>query len=405
MKKTLLAAALTLGFAGVAQAETSVTLYGVIDAGLGYQQSKGNISYLEGRTDATSFKNTRTGMVDGNTFGQMGPRWGLKGVEDLGDGLRVVFQLESGFKVGTGTAGQNGQLFGRHATVGLASDSWGQLDLGRQTNIASKYLPGVADPFGGAFGMANMGASFTAANTTRWDNMVMYQTPNFSGFQFGVGYSFNVAGAETSKRTFGNFSDETNPNNRGITTGLRYANGPIGVALTYDQVKMVDFNAPGGYAGESLTAKAWNLGGSYDFEVVKLHAAFGQTRNAFVGGSSFADTQIGNGIPGTGTDARELQGTGFKANSYLLGLTAPLGGGKLMASWQMMDPRSVSDQFDADYGVAGYNVKKQQTYSLGYVYGLSKRTSVYALGSYAKNVAFRPDSKSQVLGVGLTHQF
>src|SRR5690606_16186858 len=223
MKKTLLAAALAVGFAGVAQAETSVTLYGIIDTGIGYERS-------ESRDDAgDKTKYTRTGIRNGV---QSGNRWGLKGTEDLGNGLRAVFQLESGFDSATGYSQQGGRLFGRHATLGLASDSWGQLDFGRQTNIASKYLPGIVDPFGGGFGQANMGSSFSAANTLRLDNMVMYQTPNFSGFQFGVGYSFNASGAAEFKE-----KGERNPNMRAITTGLRYANGPIGVALTYDQFK------------------------------------------------------------------------------------------------------------------------------------------------------------------------
>src|SRR5699024_12755364 len=93
MKKTLLAAALMVGFAGVAQAETSVTLYGVVDGGIGYQRVKG--------TDANgdSAKATRTGLLSGV---QRGNRWGLRGSEDLRDGLRFIFQLESGFDIADG---------------------------------------------------------------------------------------------------------------------------------------------------------------------------------------------------------------------------------------------------------------------------------------------------------------
>ncbi|MFY1850008.1 porin, partial [Achromobacter dolens] len=120
MKKTLLAAALLAGFAGVAQAETSVTLYGIIDTGIGYNK-------ISGAGDAKN--GSRIGMINGV---QNGSRWGLRGSEDLGDGLRAVFQLESGFDSGNGKSAQNGRLFGRQATVGLASDSWGQLDFGRQ---------------------------------------------------------------------------------------------------------------------------------------------------------------------------------------------------------------------------------------------------------------------------------
>src|SRR5690606_18294567 len=97
---------------------------------------------------------------------------------------------------------------------------------GRQTNIASKYFAGVASPFGTYFGQAAIGSAFSAAGSHRLDNMLMYQTPKFAGFQFGVGYSFNADGAQNVKRSNGE-----NPNVRSWTTGLRYGNGPLAAAL------------------------------------------------------------------------------------------------------------------------------------------------------------------------------
>lgn len=178
---------------------------------------------------------------------QNGSRWGLRGSEDLGDGLRAVFQLESGFDSGNGKSGQNGRLFGRQATVGLASDSWGQLDFGRQTNIASKYF-GSIDPFGAGFNVANIGTGMSAANTQRYDNMVMYQTPSFSGFQFGVGYSFSADDGNADGSTKADpdrVGFKTADNVRAITTGLRYVNGPLNVALTYDQLNASHNQAQG----------------------------------------------------------------------------------------------------------------------------------------------------------------
>ncbi|PLC53890.1 porin [Pollutimonas nitritireducens] len=385
MKKTLLAAALIAGFAGVAQAETSVTLYGILDGGIGYNKVDGTVV---NRTTGvrTDYSAKKTGMINGV---QSGNRWGLKGSEDLGNGLRAVFQLESGFDLGTGNSAQGGRLFGRQATLGLAGDSWGQLDVGRQTNIASKYLPGVADPFGAGFGQANIGTSFSAANTMRWDNLVMYQTPNFSGFQFGVGYSFNVSGNQgwdIDRPGLVNNPDEAN--GKGITTGLRYANGPIGVAATYDRI---EFDA------DDAKFTQWNLGASYDFEVVKAMVAFGQTRDGWFQGTDFGPAVNAGGVADTSTGTfRSLDG--LKVNSYLVGLTAPIGNGKLLASWQMADPSNSPD------GALG-EFEKQHTYSLGYTYALSKRTNVYAIGSYAKNVVFQDDLDSTLVGVGLRHQF
>lgn len=410
MKKTLLAAALMAGFAGVAHAETSVTLYGILDAGIGYQKVKGTEGYASNGVGA-EINSKRTGLINGI---QSGNRWGLKGSEDLGDGLRAVFVLESGFDLGTGNSAQGGRLFGRQATLGLAGDSWGQLDFGRQTNIASKYLSAVADPFGGGFNQANIGGAFTSANTVRYDNMVMYQTPNFSGFQFGVGYSFNADGKQSWDKDLPMYvkdpvtgnpvltSDTINSkdfNKQAITTGLRYANGPIGVALTYDQMRVRGVNPFKDGSGKIIggtfdnaqdtTIKSWNIGGSYDFEVIKAYLAFGQTRNGLFEGQTFGEL-----------NQQTLLGKGLKVNSYLVGLSAPVGAGSIMGSWTMADPRSAPDSYGA-----GSEFKKQHTFSLGYRHPLSKRTNVYAIGSYAKNVYFMPDAKSTLIGVGLRHQF
>lgn len=367
MKKTLLAAALIAGFAGVAQAETSVTLYGILDGGIGYQKIEAG--------DASAKK---TGMINGI---QSGNRWGVKGSEDLGNGLRAVFQLESGFNLGTGMSAQGDRLFGRQATLGLAGDSWGQFDLGRQTNIGSKYF-GAIDPFGLGFNQANLGTTFSAVNTVRYDNMVMYQTPNFSGFQFGVGYSFNTNGDQGWDIDAPGIPNADDENNRAITTGLRYANGPIAVALSYDQAKREI---------DDTTIKSWNLGGAYDFEVVKAHLAFGQTRNGLF--SSGITDELGvNPFDGLNLD-------GLKVNSYMAGLSAPIGNGKILASWQMADP---TDNPDA---LSGADFEKTQIYSLGYTYGISKRTNLYAIGSYAKNAYFVDDAKSTLVGVGIRHQF
>lgn len=397
MKKTLLAAALMAGFAGIAQAETSVTLYGILDGGIGFQQIKGSgeaVRNAQGElvgVDVYSnarnqdFKNKRTGLIGGI---QSGNRWGLKGSEDLGNGLRAVFVLESGFNIANGNQAQGGRLFGRQATLGLAGDSWGQLDLGRQTNIASKYIPGVGDPFGGGFDQANIGGALSAANTARYDNMVMYQTPNFSGFQFGVGYSTNVDGNKGDDWD----RNGTKNNKAGWTTGLRYVNGPIGAALSYDQFK--DRNGVLANGGEgNVTAKAWAAAFSYDFEVVKLHLAGGQTRDGLFEVQQYASESFLPSYVGA---------KGLRVNSYLAGLSAPVGAGKVMASWHMAD---LDKAPEADRNQPGLEFKKQHTYSLGYTHPLSKRTNVYAIGSYAKNVQFAPDAKSTLVGVGLRHQF
>ncbi|OXR50437.1 porin [Pusillimonas sp. T2] len=389
MKKSLLTAALVAGFAATAaQAETSVTLYGIVDGGINYQQFKGTTSA------GNSFKSNYTGFASGVNSGS---RWGLKGSEDLGDGLKAVFQLESGFDLGTGESGQNvtgneTRLFGRQATVGLQSDVWGLIELGRQTNIASKYFAGVASPFGTDFGQANIGSAFSAAGSMRYDNMVMYQTPKFSGFQFGLGYSFNANGSGTPDNAQGQRQDQ-----RAWTTGLRYENGPLAAALTYDQLK----NSENGLANQSgVTAKAWALAVSYDFEVAKVYAGGGQTRNGWFAGNSsligadYVDTYDASLTPfGSRNFNQDL-----KVNSYTLGVSAPIGANSMiMASWMMADP--------SNEGARNWGNDKQNVYSIGYTYSLSKRTNFYALGSYANGVNFQDDLKATQVVAGIRHRF
>jgi predicted porin len=367
MKKNSLAIALVAtGFAGAAHAETTVTLYGSLDGGIGYQRISGE-----------GIQASRMGVINGIRSDNL---WGVIGAEDLGNGLHAIFQLESGFNLDTGDASEyDSRLFGRQATLGFQSESWGRLDFGRQTSIASKYFAEVASPFGEDFNQASVSTAFSAADV-RYDNMVMYQTPDFGGLQLGIGYSFNADGDQQYR-----FSGAGEPNVRAITTGLLYENGPIAAALTYDQ-----FKTPNAFSDEydederGITVRSWSIAASYDFEVVKLHGGFGQTRNGW-----FSELEIVD-------DALEefLADNGLRVNSYVLGVSAPVGhNGELLAAWTMADPKSKDD------------AKKQHIYSLGYTYALSKRTDVYAIGSYARNVAFQDNLKATLIGVGLSHKF
>ncbi len=382
MKKTLLAAAVLAGFAGAAQAETSVTLYGIVDLGVGYQKIKGQ-----------GLDTSRTGLIDG---AQSGSRWGLRGSEDLGGGLRATFVLESGFNPRTGRSAQGTRLFGRQATIGLASDAWGEITAGRRTNVASQFFSSI-DPFGAGFGQANIGTAFSVANTLRYDNVIQYTTPSIGGFQVAAGYSFDIGESATVGDLAGANTFATNRKDRAITSGVRYANGPLNVAATYDQVNA---SAAGAAAGDKI--KSWNVGGSFDFEIVKLALAYGQTKDGWFGspglqsGQSFSavDPVTGENVAGGYTGLSFADGS--KVKSYLVGLTARVGPGSLFGSWQRADVNNTSLTGDD---------ATQNTYSLGYTYDLSKRTNVYAYGSYAKNYAFIDDVKSQLVGVGVRHRF
>jgi len=385
MKKTLLAAALLAGFAGAVHAQsTSVTLYGIVDAGVAYTNVKASKNTIAANNIFGSNKTSgsRIGMISGQNSGS---RWGLRGSEDLGDGLRAVFQLESGFSVRAGQSGQNGNLFGRHATVGLASDSWGQLDFGRQLTLGNKYF-GDIDPFGTSFSQFSLDHGFSAAGI-RWDNLVLYRTPDIAGFQAGIGYSF------ATDNTNANATYKTGNNTRGLTTGVRYLNGPLNVVVTYDQMR-----------GKRQTVgnakpKMYALGVTYDLEVVKLAAAYARTTDGWFGGSS------------TPEDLPNLYGTqfakGFKAHSTMLGLTAPIdGNSRVFTSWQRIKPNNARLSVAAVGNIA--NVTQSKTvniYAAGYTYDFSRRTNLYTYAGYISNFGFISGTKGTEVGVGLRHRF
>lgn len=186
-------------------------------------------------------------------------------------------------------------------------------------------------------------------------------------------------------------SNGDEPNDKAWSIAAAYANGPLAVGLSYDHYTTAEIggNSIGGDRDTSI--KSWNLAGSYDFDVVKVHAAFGQTRNGWFKHVSALDSRdVGGARLSWNAD------DGAKVNSYTVGLSAPVGAnGKVLASWVMADPKS---------GFGGRD-EKQNVYSLGYTYKLSKRTNVYALGSYGKGLGFYDDLKGTQFAIGMRHQF
>jgi len=386
MKKTLLAAALLAGFAGAASAQSSVTLYGLLDGGLRYNKVS-----IDNGTGASNF-----GLSYGN---QSGNRFGLRGVEDIGGGNRVTFQLESGFEFGNGTLQQSGRIFGRQAWLGVENNSWGYVRLGRQTNFATEYVGIPVDPFGTGFGQLNMGAAFGVVNTDRISNTIKYQTPNMSGFQAGVGYSFATgntgvytpaAGGGASTGSGYNFATQNNM--RQLTLGARYSNGPVYVAASYDKVYAPESK------GENASISSWNLSGTYDFKVVKIAAGYGQTRDGAIlgqgsgvsGAGSFSNLRAGNGevifAPAVGT------------NSYIVGATVPVNPvSRVLLSWTMLTPNTNMKDI--------YNAQNQTAYNIAYTYDFTKRTNMYGFFGYMANVGSVDTVKSTLVGLGLRHQF
>jgi GBP family porin len=378
MKKTLLAAALLAGFAGAASAQSSVTLYGIVDGGLRYQQvSRNNL-------DGTN----NVGLAYGQ---QSGNRFGMRGVESLGNGNNAIFMLESGFDLGNGTSQQGGRLFGRQAWMGVENTAWGQVRLGRMLNLTTDYLVNVVDPFGAGFGQLNMGHAFTSGNTVRMDNTLMYKTPTMSGFQAGVGYSF-ATGLTSNGGTTG-YGFATSNNSRELTVGARYANGPVYVAASYEKAYAATTSAANGQSVGN-----WNIAGSYDFKVVKLAAGYGQTRDGFWAGSGAGGAGAQLAVAPNGTTNALVFAPAVGYNSFIVGATVPVNAtSRVLLSWTMITPNS--NMKDA------YNASNQSSYNLGYTYDFTKRTNLYTYVGQSVNYATIDTAKSTIVGLGMRHAF
>ncbi|MCQ9329042.1 porin [Pelistega suis] len=390
MKKTLLVAALATGFAGVAHAESSVTLYGIVDAGYGV--TKQTLKENGVTTSKTSKLGVRGGVQNGN-------RWGLKGVEDLGNGTAAIFQLEGGFDPANGNLGQSkageiGKVFGRQAFVGLTGESWGTFTIGRQYNAADSFVAPI-DPFGTGWRQAAATTTFGSGISTRYDSAIKYVSPDFGGFQFGVGLVHaddKVQDLVKVNRTKGT----------GVTVGAGYNNGPLQLGAGFDYLrakKTTEIRATGVSTGTDNSIKSWSLGAAYDFDVVKLHLMYGQTNDGLIGGNEdfglAHDSLVESAVWNKG---------GLRVKSWLAGLSAPVGeNGKLLFSYQGNRVKN------KEVALNGKRLNGH-VWSLGYRQGLSKRTSVYAVASYGQakfkdNLGNRSKLKSTDVAVGLTHRF
>jgi predicted porin len=358
LKKTLIAAALLAGFAGVAHAQSSVTLYGIVDTG-----------YVNTKVDGKS-------AVNGINSGiGAGSRFGVRGSEDLGSGLKANFMLEAGFNSDDGTQSTAGQLFNRQSWVGLSSDQLGEFRLGLQDSLGRSWFRGQINPFGNDYLQGKASTIFDRFGPSdRIANSVMYYTPTFSGFQGAAGYSTRVGtGAETA----GNDGD-----NSLYDLGVQYKYGNLLAVVTYEFQQGQDA-IPAQRDQKNLEA-----GLTYDFGFAKLAAGYGNLKNA-----NYGFTQP------LGTTASALNGNARTENNYLIGVTVPFGASKVFATYQRNDHSNQN---------AGLNDKAINGYAVGYNYSLSKRTLVYALLTEYQNVAVRADNTygdQREIAVGVQHKF
>lgn len=270
-KKTLVFAAATAAFAGAAHAQSSVTLYGIVDAGLTY------VSNEASRTSTI----TPNGLADGKaavalTSGNVQKsRWGLRGVEDLGGGLKTIFNLESGFNVANGSL-SGSALFNRQAFVGLSHNDYGTVTLGRQYDSMVDYVAPMSatGTWGGTyfahpFDNDNLNSSFSLSNTVKYQSPIyagfsanaLYGFSNKSGFADNRAYSFG-AGYEYAGFKFGAAYLQLQGLNSGNTSGS-----------LQDTPTYISANLPG-----TQNQRTWGVGGDYAFGPAVVGLVFTQTR-------------------------------------------------------------------------------------------------------------------------------
>ena len=406
MKKTLLAAALFAGFAGAAQADTTVTLYGVLDTG---------IEYINARSTSGSY--SAVGLEGGGV--EAGSRLGVKGQEDLGGGNQAFFNAVMGFNINDGGANQGGRIFGREAIVGLQNNSWGHLQIGRGTTIANDMMagnnysnfasnPGYADPFGTGYGILGLGSIATSLDTNRYDNMIGYMSPVFGGFQVGADYSFNTADA-ASGTAAGYTAATTTPmgsRTRGFDLGATYNNGPLFLGLTYSQV-----NTAGSAAGGTPTAASSQgsirqlvASGSYDFTVLRVYGSYVRGWNGLVGAAPGWTPAAGGvtsstiGGPTFATLGANTMYSGLKQNAFALGVSAPI-----TANFKLFGEYTHQTLGGGAWSAGSGSA--QNVVSAGAQYNLSKRTNVYAVAGYVNGAQNVANQKETVVFAGINHSF
>ncbi len=319
MKKSLALIAATTTVTGAAYAQSSVTLYGVVDAGIEYASNAG-------RAGNNLFR-----LSSGN---ESGSRWGLRGTEDLGGGLKAVFVLESGFDLDTGNSGQSGRLFGRNAYIGTES-RYGTVLLGRQQTSLREF-GNIYDPAALAdrYGILSIAPEFGA----RADNAVKY-VGQFGGLTASAFYSFQsngneVAGSNVFGRDFGAY--------------LSYANGPLALGVAYDDAHT------GTPANQAPGLRRYAVAGTYSTGPAKVFAGY-----------RLAKAHDGATLPGA-------QAANSGSNLYWLGL-----GYKITPAFSL-----TGAAYYQDFRETGSD---PWLFAVTGDYAFTKRTDLYASVSYALN--------------------
>lgn len=344
MKQFLFTLAACSLCAGGAQAQSTVVLYGVVDSNIEYVTNLGSATPSPANGFSAGPGGNTTRLTSG---GLSGSRWGLRGVEDLGGGMKALFVLESGFGLDDGKLASSGRLFGRQAYVGLESAGFGKVTFGRQystmfsmladfspTGYASQYEPFVA----------LLGLAARSDNTAKYVGSFGPVTA-IAHWSFGNG----VAG---NGEVPGQFRRDT-----GYGAGVSYSAGPFGASISYDQ-----FNPTLTAAGGTGTFRKVGTGASYTVGPAKLMGGYRWGQNKDASNS----TIVRDDFYWVGTNYQFTPAFGITLAYY----------------------------YDDVKNLGGVNVKNPWQVSFMLDYNLSKRTDVYLTAAYAKHAGLDFDTSA-----------
>ena len=392
MKKSLIALAVaSAAMAGSAYA-ANVEVYGLLDTSLAYVYADPDASGHDGEGKFT-MENAR----------EFGSRFGLRGSEDLGNGMKVGFVLESGIKSDSGELDQNGRLFGREAHINLTGD-FGYLAFGLQpvfgSTLGQHGLFRAIDPLFANYTEAFGSGHASASMWTRVDNAVSYVTPTWAGFTFYGMYSFQ----NSSKTADGFYNDGAREGSAEVdrygALAARYQAGALESVLVWDMTTYGNerhnkaLDKYGDNIDHCMTA---TFGGNYTFGNGLKVLAFGQW---------FKDQELNRaGVMSSALQAHGL-GTGYgfvDGYGLSLGVNYPIGGGVAKAQ---VAYRDMENQNDVEFN--------RWTIAAAYDYPLSKRTAVYAMTGYTQESFETPsgsankvdaDPSGYEFTVGMVHRF
>lgn len=379
LKKIYIAAALAsgLGFTFSAQAQSSVTLYGVADISVGIT-SRGDYQNVTSGTPAVTTRQSIGNAFRVDSGVQSASRFGIRGAEDLGDGLKAIFNAEAAWNVDDGTGAASGGLnFQRKSIVGLSAPAWGTVAFGRDYTPA--WYAGAATDVG-AYGF--YGTDYAFANhgglTTRSSNAIEWQSPTWGGLILR-------AMAGLSER-------DVSPKDQGNLYGLSgvYTAGAITASAYYQSLRVASATS----TTSTTNQQQWGLGGGYNFGVARVVAGYGRN---------------------------DQSGSNNKFDMYNVGVGVRLGAGELMGQYTRLKAGSGRNGTlsNATAGTRGQD-GEAKIYMIAYTYPLSKRTNVYANYAQANNNAAggfalynnasglipgAAGQKEKALVFGLRHQF